>query len=165
MSFTCSAGAMRRRFLWLGFALAILSALGLALPATAGGVVNASSFTGTAIEGYDPVAYFTEGRPVEGESGFAHDWVDATWYFATAENRDQFAADPDRYAPQYGGYCAWAVAHGYTAKIDPEAWKIVDGKLYLNYSKDVQAQWAEDIPGNIAKGDANWPKIRADLAG
>jgi YHS domain-containing protein len=165
MSLTCSARAMRRRFLWLGFGLAILSALGLALPATAGGVVNVSSFTGTAIEGYDPVAYFTEGRPVEGESGFAHDWMDATWYFATAENRDQFAADPDRYAPQYGGYCAWAVAHGYTAKIDPEAWKIVDGKLYLNYSKDVQAQWAEDIPGNIAKGDANWPKIRADLAG
>ena len=119
---------MRRRFLWLGFAMAILSALGLALPATAGGVVSASSFTGTAIEGYDPVAYFTEGHPVEGESGFAHDWMDATWYFASAENRDQFAADPDRYAPQYGGYCAWAVARGYTAKIDPEAWKIVDGK-------------------------------------
>ena len=89
----------------------------------------------------------------------------ATWYFACAENRDRFAADPERYAPQYGGYCAWAVAHGYTAKIDPEAWKIVDGKLYLNYSKDVQADWAEDIPGNISKGDANWPKIHADLAG
>jgi YHS domain-containing protein len=165
MSFAWSAGTMRRRFLWLGFALAILSALGLALPATAGGVVNASSFTGTAIEGYDPVAYFTEGRPVEGETGFSHDWMDATWYFASAENRDQFAADPDRYAPQYGGYCAWAVAHGYTAKIDPEAWTIVAGRLYLNYSKDVQAQWAEDIPGNIAKGDVNWPKIRADLGG
>jgi hypothetical protein len=91
--------------------------------------------------------------------------MDATWYFASAGNRDLFAADPDKYAPQYGGYCAWAVSQGYTAKIDPEAWKIVDGRLYLNYSKDVQAQWSEDIPGNIAQGDANWPKIRADLAG
>jgi YHS domain-containing protein len=165
MSFTCSAGALRRCFIGLGMLLVILSALGVALPAAAGGVVNASSFTGTAIEGVDPVAYFTQGKPVEGRSAFSHDWMDATWYFASAENRDQFAADPEKYAPQYGGYCAWAVAQGYTAKIDPEAWKIVDGKLYLNYSKDVQAQWAHDIPGNITKGDANWPKIRADLAG
>ena len=165
MSLNTFAGAVRQRFLWLGMLLVALSALGLALPAAAGGVVNASSFTGTAIEGYDPVAYFTEGRPVEGESEFAHDWMDATWYFASAEHRDLFAADPDKYAPQYGGYCAWAVAQGYTAKIDPEAWKIVDDKLYLNYSREVQAQWAQDIPGNITKGDANWPKIRADLAG
>jgi len=165
MSFTSSAGAMRHRFLWLGMLLLALSALGFAAPATAGGVVNASSFTGTAIEGYDPVAYFAEGRPVEGKSEFAHDWMDATWYFASAEHRDLFAADPEKYAPQYGGYCAWAAAQGYTAKIDPEAWKIVDDRLYLNYSKDVQAQWAQDIPGNIAKGDANWPQIRADLGG
>jgi YHS domain-containing protein len=165
VSFTSSAGANLPRFLWLGMLLVMLSALGLALPANAGGVVNASSFTGTAIEGYDPVAYFTEGRPVEGKSEFSHDWMDATWYFASAENRDLFAADPDKYAPQYGGYCAWAVAQGYTAKIDPAAWKIVDVRLYLNYSKDVQAQWAQDIPGNITKGDANWPKIRADLGG
>jgi YHS domain-containing protein len=165
MSFTSSPRALRRRILWLGMLLLGLGALGLALPAASGGVVNASSFTGTAIEGYDPVAYFTEGRPVEGASAFAHDWMSATWYFASAENRDRFVAEPERYAPQYGGYCAWAVAHGYTAKIDPAAWKIVDGKLYLNYSKDVQADWAEDIPGNISKGDANWPKIHADLAG
>ena len=165
MIFTCSAGGMRRRCIGLGVLLVILSALGVALPAAAGGVVNASSFTGTAIEGVDPVAYFTQGKPVEGKSALSHDWMDATWYFASAENRDRFAADPEKYAPQYGGYCAWAVAQGYTAKIDPEAWKIVDGKLYLNYSKDVQAQWARDVPGNISKGDANWPKLRADLAG
>jgi YHS domain-containing protein len=140
MSFTSSAGVMRHRFLWLGMLLVMLSALGLALPAAADGVVNASSFTGTAIEGVDPVAYFTQGKPVEGKSEFAHDWMDATWYFASAENRDLFAADPEKYAPEYGGYCAWAVANGYTAKIDPEAWTIVDDKLYLNYSKDVQAQ-------------------------
>jgi YHS domain-containing protein len=156
---------MRCRSPALGTLLLVLIALGFALPAAARGVVNASSFTGTAIEGYDPGAYFHEGRPIDGQSAFAHDWMGVTWYFASAENRDLFAADPDRYAPQYGGYCAWAVGQGYTATIDPEAWRIIEGKLYLNYSKDVQAQWARDIPGNIARGDANWPKIRADLAG
>ena len=165
MSFAWSAAAVRHRFLWLGIVLVILSALGLAFPAAAGGVVNASSFTSTAIEGVDPVAYFTEGEPVEGRSEFSLDWMGATWYFTSAENRDLFAADPEKYAPQYGGYCAWAVANGYTAKIDPEAWRIVGDRLYLNYSKDVQAQWARDIPGNITKADANWPKIRADLGG
>jgi YHS domain-containing protein len=165
MSPISSARALRRQVRRLGMLLAALSALGLALPAAAGGVVNASALTGTAIEGYDPVAYFTAGRPVEGASEFSHDWMDATWYFVSVENRDRFAAEPEKYAPQYGGYCAWAVAHGYTAEIDPEAWKIVEGKLYLNYSKDVQADWAADIPGNIAKGDANWPTIRADLEG
>ena len=72
---------------------------------------------------------------------------------------DLFAADPEKYAPQYGGYCAWAVSQGYTASTDPEAWKIVDGKLYLNYSKSVQQTWEQDIPGNIAAGDGNWPKV------
>jgi YHS domain-containing protein len=134
------------------------------LPVSAEGVVNASSWTGTAIEGYDPVAYFEEGRPVEGDSDYAHEWMGATWYFASAENRDLFAADPEKYAPQYGGYCAWAVSQGYTAKIDPLAWAVVDDKLYLNYSLDVQKQWQQDVPGNITKADANWPDIRAELA-
>jgi YHS domain-containing protein len=134
-------------------------------PASAGGLINSSFLGGVAIEGTDPVAYFDEGKPVAGSSEFEHEWMGATWRFASAENRDRFAADPEKYAPQYGGYCAWAVSQGYTAKIDPAAWKIVDGKLYLNYSKDVQTQWSVDVPGNIAKGDANWPKIRADLAG
>ena len=134
-------------------------------PASAEGVVNASSWTGSAIEGYDPVAYFKEGQPVEGDSAFQHEWMGATWYFANAENRDLFAAEPEKYAPQYGGYCAWAVSQGYTAKIDPQAWTVVDDKLYLNYSKDVQKQWQEDVPGNITKADTNWPKIRADLGG
>ena len=76
---------------------------------------------------------------------------------------DGFAAMPEKYAPQYGGYCAWAVSQGYTADIDPAAWRIVDDKLYLNYSKGVQATWSEDIPGNISKGDKNWPGIKAAL--
>lgn len=137
----------------------IFAALACTGPVLAVSPVNTTLLGGLAIEGYDPVAYFEEGRPVEGKKSFTHEWNDATWRFASAENRDRFAADPERYAPQYGGYCAWAVAQGKTAGIDPDAWKIVDGKLYLNYNKKIQVQWEEDVPGNIAKGDANWPKL------
>lgn len=124
--------------------------------------VNASS-AGVAIEGYDAVAYFKAGKPVRGSSEFTATHDGATWHFASAANRAAFAANPQAFAPQFGGYCAWAVSQGYTAKIDPQAWKIVAGKLYLNYSKGVQRRWAQDVPGNIAKGDANWPGIRAKL--
>lgn len=120
-----------------------------------------SNWRGLAIAGYDPVAYFSDGKPVAGSSDFTTEWQGATWRFASAAHRDQFVAEPARYAPQYGGYCAWAVSQGYTAGIDPEAWKIVDGKLYLNYSKDVQKQWEQDVPGNIVKADASWPKLLA----
>ncbi|MBC8040661.1 MAG: YHS domain protein [Opitutaceae bacterium] len=118
-----------------------------------------STFTGVAIKGYDPVAYFTASKPVKGSSDFVHEWNGAEWRFASAANRDLFKADPVKYAPQFGGYCAWAVSRGYTAGIDPDAWKIVDGLLYLNYNAKVQSQWAENIPDNIAKGRENWPKI------
>jgi hypothetical protein len=117
---------------------------------------------GLAIEGYDPVAYFTDGKPVAGRPGLEHAWQGATWRFASAEHRDLFAADPGKYAPQYGGYCAYAVAKGKTATIDPEAWSIVDGKLYLNYSLKIRATWEEDIPGYIAKADRNWPALLED---
>ena len=136
----------------------------LAGPALAGGLINTTFLGDTAIEGYDPVAYFTEGKPIEGSSAHTYQWNGATWKFASRENRDAFAASPRKFAPQYGGYCAWAVAEGSTAGIDPDAWRVVDGKLYLNYSKSIQKRWARDIPGNIAKGDANWPKIAAELA-
>ena len=116
------------------------------------------SWRGTAIDGTDPVAYFTQNRPVEGDSDITHDWNGATWRFSSEANRAAFIENPEKYAPQYGGYCAWAVSKGYTASTDPEAWKIVDGKLYLNYSKSVQSQWEQDIPGNIASGDKNWPQ-------
>lgn len=107
-----------------------------------------SGFTsrGKAIRGYDPVAYFTEGKPSEGMLRFTHRWLDALWYFASDENRALFIEEPERYAPQYGGYCAWAVSRGYTASTDPEAWMIVDEKLYLNYSKSVQAEWERISP-------------------
>jgi hypothetical protein len=113
----------------------------------------------TAAGGHDPVAYFTEGRPVEGRRDITFTWKGVTWRFASENNRDAFKADPAAYAPQYGGYCAWAVSQGYTAKGDPKHWRIVDGKLYLNYDARVHRDWAKDIPGHIAKANANWPKV------
>ena len=142
-------------------AVCLLLLLTLAAPAVALSPVNRTTFGGVAIDGWDPVAYFTDGKPVEGSREFVHEWNGAIWRFASAAHRDLFAQAPEKYAPQYGGYCAWAVSQGYTADIDPEAWKIQDGRLYLNYSLDVQKKWAADIPGNVAKGDANWPKLLA----
>ncbi|MCW8890236.1 MAG: YHS domain-containing protein [Sedimenticola sp.] len=112
-----------------------------------------------AIRGYDPVAYFTEGRPVKGARAHHSRYQDSDWYFTSAENLALFQASPEKYAPQYGGYCAWAVSKGYTASIDPKAWTVRDGKLYLNYSKGVQRDWLEDVPGNIAKANKNWPSV------
>ena len=114
-----------------------------------------------ALRGFDAVAYFTDSRPIEGSTAFEHRWNGAVWRFATAANRDAFAKDPGRYAPEFGGYCAWAVSRGYTADVDPNAWRIVDGRLYLNYSKRVQRTWEEDVTGNIAKGRRNWPGVLA----
>lgn len=110
-----------------------------------------------ALHGYDAVAYWTSGQPTPGSTSFEHRWNDVVWRFSTASNRDQFAKDPARYVPEFGGYCAYAVSRGYTADIDPNAWRIVDGRLYLNYSKRVQKLWEEDVLGNIAKGRRNWP--------
>ena len=139
--------------------LALGLLLAVAAPASAKSEINSSFLGSVAIDGTDPVAYFTEGKAVKGSSGFTHRWKGAAWRFKNAANRDAFAASPEKYSPQFGGYCAWAVSQGYTAGIDPEAWKIVRGKLYLNYSKGVQEQWVEDIPGNIAKAESNWPGV------
>ena len=114
---------------------------------------------GLAVKGYDVVAYFAGGKPVEGSAQFEHRIGGATYRFASAAHRDAFAKEPDRYLPQFGGFCAYAVSRGYTADVDPLAWRIVNGRLYLNYSRRVQVKWEEDVPGNIAKGDANWPAI------
>ena len=112
-----------------------------------------------AIKGYDPVAYFSESKPVKGDKAIATEWMGVTWYFATEENQKLFETNPERYAPQYGGYCAYGVAKGGLYKIEPEAWKIVDDKLYLNYSLKIQRDWAEDIPGYIDQADDNWPGL------
>ena len=114
---------------------------------------------GLAIGGTDPVAYFQQGRPVQGSSQFEYQWKGATWRFQSAANKELFVSNPEEYAPQYGGYCAYAVSRGYTAKTEPEAWKIVDGKLYLNYSLEVRDLWTQDISGNIIKADRNWPGV------
>lgn len=112
-----------------------------------------------ALHGYDPVAYFTDGRPVKGSAQFTARWMGALWLFATAGHRDLFQKEPEKYAPQYGAYCAWAVSKGYTANGDPEAWRIVNGKLYLNYSRSVQKQWEQDAAQRIMEGDRNWPAL------
>ncbi|MHA1151869.1 MAG: YHS domain-containing (seleno)protein [Alphaproteobacteria bacterium] len=109
-----------------------------AAPAAAKDPVYTGIFSNLAVSGYDPVAYFVEGRPVEGRKAFEFEWNGATWRFADADNLAAFKADPEKFAPQYGGYCAWAVSQGGTASTEPELWRIVDGKLYLNYSKSVQ---------------------------
>ena len=114
---------------------------------------------GVAIKGTDPVAYFTQGRPVAGSSSFTYSWNGATWRFSSAANRDKFAANPTAYAPQYGGYCAWAISQGYTADIDPSAWKIVNGKLYLNANKSIQRRWEGNQSTFISQANQKWPSI------
>ena len=112
-----------------------------------------------AIKGYDTVAYFKIGKALKGNESFAFRWHDMTWYFLTDENRDLFAASPEKYAPQYDGYCAWAMTEARKARVDPEVWKIVDGKLYLQCSNAAYEKWSSDIPGNIKKADMNWLKF------
>lgn len=155
--FRCS----RRRLISLSLlACAVLSGGSVATVMVAAAPVNADRGN-VAVHGYDVVAYHTDGRPVPGSAEFTFSWKGATWRFASARSRDLFAASPERYAPQFGGYCAWAVSRGYTADIDPQAWAIVDGRLYLNYSKRVQGKWSEDRARNISLGHANWPRILA----
>ena len=120
--------------------------------------VNKSS-AGVAIKGYDPVAYFEDRKPVKGDAAYAYQWMGATWRFSSAAHREAFMKDPDRYAPQYGGFCAYGVSEGHTAPVDPEAWSIVGGKLYLNHDKKVREDWRKDTDGRIRKADQNWPKL------
>jgi YHS domain-containing protein len=112
-----------------------------------------------AIRGYDPVAYFTEGKPVKGSAERTFEWKGETFRFASAEHLALFKAQPEKYAPQYGGYCAYAASEGATASTEPKAWTIVDNKLYLNYSLNIRTLWSKDIPGRIARADANWPGV------
>ncbi len=114
---------------------------------------------GAAIRGYDPVAYFTQNKAVPGLPAYQAEYKGSTFRFASQANRDAFVADPARYAPQYDGFCAFGTAGGYKAAIDPAAFTIVGGKLYLNYNADIQKKWAGDIPGYISRADKNWPKV------
>lgn len=132
--------------------------LGAVAPAGAVEPVNTNR-GGSAIDGYDPVAYFTKGGPLRGSNKVTAEWNGATWRFVNAEHRDKFVADPARFAPKYGGYCAWAMSQGYTATIDPKAWRIVEGRLYLNNSVSILKRWEGELDRNIAAADRNWPEI------
>lgn len=145
---------MIRRLILTLFALLFISPLANAAKSE----IYSSTFGG-AISGYDPVAYFTEKKPVKGNSEYTLNYKGATWKFSSEKNRQAFKNSPQKYTPEYGGYCSYAVANGYTASTDPAAWTIHNGKLYLNYSTGVRAKWSKDIPGNIRKANANWPKV------
>jgi YHS domain-containing protein len=148
---------MRTLFVAIAFGI---GALAVAAPAHADQApVHAGLLSRVAVSGYDPVAYFTDGRPMRGSAEHRITHQGYEYRFASAEHLAAFRADPSRYLPQYGGYCAWAVSQGYTAAGNPNNWRIVDGKLYLNYNDEIQARWEQDIAGHIRRGNANWPGV------
>ena len=114
---------------------------------------------GVALKGYDPVSYYSDGAAAVGDPAISYQWQGATWLFSSAEHRESFEADPAHYAPQFGGYCAFAVSRGTTADADPHQWAIVDGKLYVNNNAFAKKLWDQDRPGNIVAADTNWPLI------
>jgi YHS domain-containing protein len=134
-------------------------ALSLNTTLAAGQAVNTDK-SGVAIAGYDPVAYFSQTKALRGSPQITASYAGATYQFTSPANRDAFLANPQKYAPVFGGYCAYGVANGHKVSVDPEAFRVVNDRLYLNYSKGVQKKWLADVPGNIAKADANWPKLR-----
>jgi YHS domain-containing protein len=146
-------GPVKRIVIGLWF----LAWLGPGWPVQAGEYFEAN---GVAIRGYDPVAYFTDRTPMVGSERHSAEYRGSVFRFASAAHRDAFKADPEKFAPQYGGFCALGMARGYKASIDPAAFTIVEGKLYLNYSLGVREQWSKGISGYIAKADRNWPEVR-----
>ena len=149
----------RRRFLAAVAGIVLAAATGPFDRSLAAEKVYTGLIEGVGAGGYDIVAYHRAGRALRGSKTVTAVHEGVTYRFADTANRDAFQSEPQRYLPAYGGYCAWAVANGYTAKGDPEAWSVVDGRLYLNYSKSVRARWERDVPGNIARGDINWPDL------
>ena len=140
----------------------VLAAAAMMLPGTAWSAedpIYTGSFSNVAAGGYDVTAYFTEAKPVKGKKAFRTEYKGADWYFASEENLDKFTGNPEMYAPQYGGYCAWAVAQGSTASGDPLQWTVHNDKLYLNYDKEVNERWSADKDRFIVDGDKNWPSV------
>lgn len=134
------------------------------LPAEAGGPTPiATDAHHVAILGYDTVSYFTDGKPMMGTKDYAYDWDGATWWFASAAHRDLFAADPDRYMPQFGGFCAGAMTHGVLVPANPLTWAIVDGKLYMTADNDISG-WKADAAAGIQKANENWPAAEKNWA-
>ena len=142
------------RKLILSMAIALAAASAMAVEP-----INKTLITKLAVNGYDQVAYFTDGKSIAGSKDFEYRWMNATWRFATTAHRAAFAKNPQEYVPQYVGYCAYGVGDKHAVGSDPEAWKIVEGKLYLNYNKKVQQMWLADVQGFIKKVDQNWPKL------
>ena len=118
--------------------------------------VNQPMFSSEAINGYDPVAYTTENKAVAGNEKISHTWNDADWYFSTEENKNLFAANPEKYVPQFGGYCAFAVSKGFTANIDPNAFEVINGKVYLFADEKVKSDWMGNQVENLKTAEANW---------
>jgi len=127
------------------------------------GEINKGYFGNVAIKGYDPVAYFTEQRAVKGSENFSYTWLGAEWKFSSQTHKKLFSENPVQYAPQYGGHCSDGISYGSTTtNIDPQAWRIIDGKLYLNYDQGAAIE-IEEIDGQIARAEQNWPEIRTRL--
>ncbi len=145
------------------FAVVALAGAGSAF---ANDSVNTGYFGGVAIMGYDTVAYFTDGKAVKGSEEYSYEWLGTPWHFASKKHQEMFMSEPAKYAPQYGGYCAGevAVSGSVTVNVDPEAFKIIDGKLYLIYDAGNAAAFADNALDQIPKADANWPVVEAKLA-
>ena len=131
--------------------------------AAAQGKINSSPFSGLAIHGYDPVAYFEQSQAVPGDREIRHQWNGVEFAFASHENRELFKQNPKRFLPQYGGYCAYAAAHNAVSDVDPIAWQIVEGKLYLNYDHKVQRLWANQLDEFIPLADQHWNSLQQTL--
>lgn len=123
------------------------------------GAINTIGSPGVAIKGFDPVAYFKDGKPRRGSKSHTFRYKGAEWRFSSAENKAAFAANPAKYEPAYGGYCAYGVASGYLVKIEGDSWAIRNGRLYLNYDRGVQKRWAKNPSGFINKANGRWPKL------
>lgn len=140
--------------------LSVLAAFPVAQAQTPSGkiLVNVND-QGVALQGYDPVAFFSDGRPAKGDPSITTRHAGATYWFATPENKATFEAAPERYTPAFGGYCAYGASNGYTAKVEIDTWQIVDGRLLLNYNKSIRKKFDADRAAYLRKADANWPGI------
>ncbi len=145
----------------LAVILAATCALSVAHAADQNKLINAGA-DHVAVRGYDVVAYFTVGKPMQGKPDFSFKWRDVTWQFANAKHKELFAAAPQRYAPQFGGFCAMAMTNGVILEVDPNAWTIVDKKLYLNFSLKGRGKFRQDLPGNIAKSEGHWARLQKE---
>ena len=121
--------------------------------------ISTGYFSNKAVSGYDTVSYFTDNKPVKGDSKYTTKYDGADWYFASQKHLDMFKANPEKYAPQYGGYCAWAMSQNSFAPSDPSQWAIVNDKLYLNYNASVKEQWDVNPTLSISQADKNWPQL------